>query len=279
VASGVRDGIHQGSAHSLVTSSRRALGSGLALAVLYVAAAALSGHLSPLARRPVLDGLAPPAAYRWISPPPDLASGNQQPAAGQFTIQINPGTGSAPGVFNTNDLQAALILPDGAIADHTGQESVLLTVTPLDPSQFGPAPAGMAISGNVYRFELAYQPSGEAVGKLLKSGQVLLFYPSVPAITTTDHTILTSQDGQAWAAAQSIDTIGQQQTVASVDGFGYFAVGVAAEAAAKASRNSWTRLIPSLLIAGLVAIVILLIARYEVRARRASRRGRKRRRR
>jgi hypothetical protein len=137
----------------------------------------------------------------------------------------------------------------------------------------------MVISGNVYRLEAVYQPSGEAVTGLVKRAQVVLFYPSVPAITTTDHTILTSQDGQTWVTAQSIDTIGQQQTLASVDRFGYFAVGVSASAAAKSPRSSWTRLIPSLLIAGLVAIVIFLIARFEVRARRSKRKPPKRKRR
>ena len=48
---------------------RRALATGAGIALLYVALAVLSGHLSPLARRPLLDGFAPVPQYRWVSRP------------------------------------------------------------------------------------------------------------------------------------------------------------------------------------------------------------------
>ena len=57
-----------------------ALAAGLGLAALYVAAAVVSGRISPLARHPVLDGFGTPQPYRWVSPPPGQVSSNQQPA-------------------------------------------------------------------------------------------------------------------------------------------------------------------------------------------------------
>ena len=57
----------------------RALGAGLAVVIVYAATAILSGHLSPLSSGPLLDGLAPPTAYRWVEPPPELAATNQKP--------------------------------------------------------------------------------------------------------------------------------------------------------------------------------------------------------
>jgi len=39
-----------------VSIRSRALGAGLAIAVMYAVTALWSGHLSPLARRPLLDG-------------------------------------------------------------------------------------------------------------------------------------------------------------------------------------------------------------------------------
>jgi hypothetical protein len=49
---------------------------GLAAAATFVLGAWMSGALSPLARRPILDGAAT-LPYRWVSPPPDLASTNK----------------------------------------------------------------------------------------------------------------------------------------------------------------------------------------------------------
>ena len=65
-----------------------ALGAGVAIALVYTATAVLSGHLSPLARRPLLDGLAPPTAYRWVQPPPELAATNQKPTPGRFVVKL-----------------------------------------------------------------------------------------------------------------------------------------------------------------------------------------------
>ena len=52
-----------------------ALLAGVGIVTLYLAGAAVSGRASILARRPLLDGLAPPTPYRWVNPPPDLAAG------------------------------------------------------------------------------------------------------------------------------------------------------------------------------------------------------------
>ena len=45
-------------------SRRAALVVGLLCATAYVGLATLSGHLSPLARGPLLDGIGPPQDYR-----------------------------------------------------------------------------------------------------------------------------------------------------------------------------------------------------------------------
>ena len=59
--------------------SRVALLAGVGIVLLYLAGAAVSGRASILARRPLLDGLAPPTPYRWVNPPPDLAAGLRLP--------------------------------------------------------------------------------------------------------------------------------------------------------------------------------------------------------
>jgi len=49
---------------------RAAFLAGIGIVLLYLAGATLSGRASLLARRPLLDGLAPPVPYRWVKPPP-----------------------------------------------------------------------------------------------------------------------------------------------------------------------------------------------------------------
>ncbi|HXQ57078.1 MAG TPA: hypothetical protein VOA19_14935 [Actinomycetes bacterium] len=60
--------------------SRLVLLVGVGIVVLYLAGAVVSGRASILARRPLLDGLAPPTPYRWVHPPAELAAGNKPPA-------------------------------------------------------------------------------------------------------------------------------------------------------------------------------------------------------
>jgi hypothetical protein len=214
-----------------------------------------------------------------VSPPPDLASGNQKPASAQFTIALDPTTGSEAGSFSTNDIQAGVILSAGAFPPTPRQDAVLLTITPLDPAQFAGAPSGMTIVGNIYRIQATLQPSGEELSGLDKRARVFLGYPARPDVFSTDHTVLVSPDGQSWQPVQSIDTISQQQTLADVRILGYFAVGVSAEATTK--RSSWTRFIPTIAIGLVVALLALFIARFELkafRARKAERRRRRKRR-
>ena len=52
------------------------------------------GHLSSLAKGPLLDGIGPPQPYRWVNPPPDLAATNQPPWSGVFHVPLKVG-GSA----------------------------------------------------------------------------------------------------------------------------------------------------------------------------------------
>ena len=94
-------------------SRRNAIVAGLVSVTVYAALAALSGHLSPLARGPLLDGIGPPQAYRWVNPPPDLASGNQPPSSGVFHVPLDA-SGSRPEVFVTSDNQVTVVVPKGA---------------------------------------------------------------------------------------------------------------------------------------------------------------------
>jgi len=271
VAAEVRHHLDQADPDRLVRISHRFLGTGLAVVILFLLGAVVSGRMSPLARRPLLDGFAPPPPYRWASPPPDLASSNKPPASGSFTIALDPLAGSEANVFSTNDLQASLALSAGAIAPMTGKESVALRIEPLAPDPFGPAPAGLSIVGNVYRVEASYTPGGPAVTTLKQPGQLTLFYPASPDNLFHNHTILYSSDGRAWRALATTDSQAQQQATAKVIALGYFTVGQSGKGTPKPFPIG--RVIYYLVLGSIVLALVVAFVRSEWRDRRERRRS------
>jgi hypothetical protein len=249
------------------------------VAAVYLLLAAVSGRLSPLARRPLLDGFAPPPPYRWVRPPPSLASTNEKPSAGRFSIILDASGGSGAGVFSTDDSQASLALGKAAIQAPPGDRSVLLRITPLAPAGGGSVPNGMQLSGNVYRLTATLRPSGASVGSLKDPGQLVLAYPAAADALLHRHTLLRSSDGRAWTAIPSIDSIGQQLVQGNVSELGYFAVGQGRLGTPR-HTSTGTVIYRVILIAGLATIVAAIgIAELRIRwKRRRSRRPRPRRR-
>lgn len=92
------------------------------------------------------DGLAPPSPYRWVSPPPSLAAGNQQPLPGHALIPVGSGS-SGPYTTFTNDGQAIVSFVGGAFRVSPGQSGVNVTIT---PEAAYPAPTGFTPATNVY---------------------------------------------------------------------------------------------------------------------------------
>ena len=254
-----------------MTGSRRALAAGVAVTALYLLMAVVSGRLSPLARRPLLDGFAPPPPYRWVRPPPSLASTNEKPSVGRFTIALGTG-GSEAGVFSTDDSQASLALGQGAIVRSADDRSVLLRILPLAPAAGASIPDEMALSGNVYRFA-TYRPSGSPVSALQSAGQLVLAYPAAADALLHRHTLLRSDDGRTWKALQSIDSIGQQLVQGNVNELGYFAVGQAKPGTPR-HTSTGTIVYRVIVIAG-IAIVVAAVGIAELRIRRRRRRSRR----
>jgi hypothetical protein len=201
---------------------RRVLAAGLAIAFGYLALAGLSGHLSPLARHPLLDGIGPAAPYNWVAPPPELAAGNVSPASGAFDIPLSE-RGSRAGVFTTGDAQATVILTAGTFPPAAGQFHVHLTITPLDPGEVGTPEAPLQIIGNVYGVEATYEPSGDRVRTTRATLEVILIYPLTPNAHATSHAVVSSPNGRSWTTSQGSDSPTIQQTEGPVDTLGYVA--------------------------------------------------------
>jgi hypothetical protein len=240
---------------------------GLSVVVAYVVLAAVSGRLTPLARRPLLDGFAPPPPYNYVSPPPDLASSNKRPAAGKFTVALDPTAGSEPKVVATSDFQASIALAQGAMAPHAGDSSVSLAITPMAPAPSVALLSGLQMAGNVYRFTATYRPSGDPVTQLRQDAQLVLAYPLRSHALAFRHTLLRSPDGRSFTAVTSTESIAQQLVQGNVRELGSFAVGQSSTGTPTPS-GSVGHLVYTVVLWALLGLVVVAFLLAEVRRRR-----------
>jgi hypothetical protein len=230
---------------------------GAAAVAAYLAGAAISGHVSPAARRPLLDGFNSAQPYRWVNPPPALAANNQPPHHAAMTFAFKGGVLQG-GVVFTNDQQATVIIQDGSIAASSDQTGVRVTVDPVDPAKLGPPPDGQSYDGNAYRILGAYQPGGASLTSLTTAADISLAYPADATfgLGALKHAVLYSPDGKGWQTLGSVDLApGVLQVTAKLKGFGYVVVGRTGGAAKGSSP--FARIVP-IVAAGVVVLLILL---------------------
>jgi hypothetical protein len=233
----------------------RALGAGLAVLLVYAATSILSGHLSPLSRAPLLDGLAPPTAYRWVKPPPELAATNQEPTTGTFTVELG-NDGSKTAVFTTDDAQVTVILPEGSFADAEGQRTVEVAVEPLAGATAHPDDP-LTVVGNVYLVEATYQPSGDAA-RLASLSTVVLVYPLL-ANDHGSHSIIWSRSGERWEALETDDLPSIHQASADIEELGYLSVAgqPASPTAGSGSPEGGSSVVTIGIVAGLIVLAVV----------------------
>jgi hypothetical protein len=200
-------------------SRRAAIVAGVAAVAAYAGLAMVSGHLSPLARGPLLDGIGPPQPYRWVNPPPDLAADNVAPSAGVFPVPLAPG-GSEAQAFVTSDDQVTVVVPEGTFKKRPGQIEVTLTVNPVDPATLASPGKGLDVFGNAYRFSAAYVPSDDPATLALPL-DVTLMYPVTLDLHAALHQVHTSADGTTWIAQEGSDSLAQQQAEGPLPQLGY----------------------------------------------------------
>jgi hypothetical protein len=93
------------------------------------------------------DGIAPPQPYRWVSPPPQLRSSNQQPLGGRATIRVGGDGLVNPGTVFTDDGQASISFSAGTFAAPADRSPVSIGIR---PSATFPDPGRVRLGGNVY---------------------------------------------------------------------------------------------------------------------------------
>jgi hypothetical protein len=241
---------------------------GAAVVAAYLASAVVSGHLSPLARHPLLDGFSTPQAYRWVNPPPDQAGTNQQPGTAEKTLSFaNEG---ASGFVSTADRQALVIVGKGTfrVPGVKGQAGVRLTIAPLDPATLGALPTPMQPSGNAYRIRAAFQPSGREITSFTAPVTLTLLYPAVASagLTPPAHTILWSKDGRAWTKLVTQDSHQGLQAEALIEAPGYVVVATPPLPAATQTASRLRALAIGILTA--LAVFVLAGVVYVLRRRR-----------
>jgi hypothetical protein len=253
------------------SAGRRAALAGIVVVVAWASLAAWSGRMTPLARRPVLDGLAPPVAYRWVNPPPELAHTNLPPVPGAFTLPLGPDGVRADLLF-TSDNQVNIIVDGGAIPPASGEREVKLTVDPLDPSGL-PAPGGKLVAfGNAVRIAAVYRPSGSPVPSTAKDLDVVLVYPQTSTLRSSSHRILYTADGARWQTLETTDSVAQHTAEARIPGFGTVLVAAVPEPAPITPQGGGRS--PILIVAVVVAACAILIGAGLILRSRSSGRGR-----
>lgn len=210
------------------------------LALLALAAAAYA--LAAWAVRPgFYDGLAPPSPYRWVSPPPSLAAGNQAPLGGQGQVPVLGGS-SAPFTTYTSDGQVIISFLPASFKIGPDTKNITVRIKPVSDY---PAPSGFTPATNVYLVQ--------ADAPLVKQALIQLQYSN--AVPAPSFLYGAPDSGGAWRnlGASNVSSV---FTISSRSSFlGYFVGGYAKN---KGSSGGPTvaggQLVPII-----VAAVILLV--------------------
>lgn len=261
---------------------------GAAATLLYIVAAWASfrGGLAPV--RPLYDGTAPPAPYRWVDPPANLATGNQQALPGDGTVEI---AAPNPATVATQDGQAVVTIPAGAFEPRPGESRVRVRIEPLAPSGLGPPPGGLHYDGNAYRVGATYQKSGAPA--TLRAESCARAGEQRPQMCATlvmryafGATALFRREGGAWEKVEGGSPVpASLQVFATSPRLGTFVA--AGPPVAGSGGGAWSVYVAAAAAAGALLAVGILSARARRAVRRAGRwlsdalypRGRRKRRR
>ena len=249
----------------------------LALLFGLLAAAMLHGTQSA----PIYDGIVvPPAPYRYESPPPNLANGNQPPLSGQSILPA-PGGQVAGGGVTTDDQQVITFWGVGTFRVPAGASDAKCTIVPV--ANPPPPPAGLEIRGNVYRIACVGEPG---------NGPVTVKNPFHLTLRTPPGPVndIRYYDGQTW---HNLTTLlspgGDPYAGVNAPGLGEYAVMARNGASTSTSILSelsryleFVGILALVVIFGVIAVIQEVRRRRQLRATRAasggrsSKRGRKR---
>jgi hypothetical protein len=239
-----------------------------AVLLAYLAGATASGlHLS--GRRPPLDEVALPAAYRWARPVASPVAPTTQPVT-EFELRFR---GRPPrsdlGGLSTWDDQFFVVFREGAVRPRSGQTSVHIEVTPVDPAALGPRPQGLQAVGNAYRLQISYAPSGRPIEGFAGEVRAGFSYSLAASTALADLTLMYSRDGRAWTRLETADAPSVREATSRIPGPGYLLLATSSPTAAVTGDTSGARVrrLALVLVAGLVLVAVPLVLRQRARLR------------
>lgn len=241
-------------------SGRRLVWGAAALAV-YALAAMVHARIAPFTR-PLYDGLAPAAPYRYVDPPPDLVDANEPPEPGEGIVDIG-GKGSAATSISTGDGQMQVVLPKGAFPGRKGEKRIDIRLEPAAAPRPLEVGDGVIVEGNAYAVTARYAKSGEEA-ELERAMTVVLRYPAFS-------TVMVRRD-RTWRRLETQVSEASLQLFADSDRLGAFAT------AGRPHTPGWRRWVPYAaggvgLLAGVVGYITG--RRSRERRRRRGRMGRR----
>ena len=202
--------------------------SGAAAVVVYVTTALVVAHGGRVVPRPLYDGLAPAAPYRFVSPPPDLAPDNELPEPGKGVVDLTK-DGSAPTSISTGDGQLQVVLQEGTFAAKKKEKAVVVDITALVPPTPLDVGGGLRIEGNAYRVDATYRKSGD-VAEVKRDLTIVLRFPN-------NATVMMRRQGAGWKRLTTQISAASLQLFAATDELGMFV-------ATGKPHSTWTKWIP-----------------------------------
>jgi len=230
--------------------SGRTLRAGLLLAALYAVAAMATGLLTAHPGRPLFDSVGGATPYKWVDPPWYVGAANIKPERSSTEVAFENNTSPLAG-FTSEDAQIILNFPQGALPYKEGATAVRTSFTPLDPKKLAKLPDGMRPDGNAYRVEMTYQPSGDPVPQVTRSGNVVMVVPDEA------EKMLFSLDGKSWDEIPT-SMLGDPNTVGSAfNKPGYYLVGTTLPEFANPNKGNGVKKTVGLVLV-VVALALLL---------------------
>lgn len=204
------------------------------------------------------DGIAPPQAYRWVSPPPQFRNGNQQPLSGHQAVKVGSSGKVDPATVFTQDGQASISFTTGAFATPPDRAPVSIDIK---PQVVFPDPGGIHVSTNVYCVTAT---------STLAPGQQLLVTLQYSAQVPAPSDVYEYQNNGPWQGMGNTGTAAPFYISARASALGCFAAGYPANSqqTAQGARVSGGQAVPIIVALAILVVVLAGVPLAVLRRRR-----------
>lgn len=189
----------------------------------------------------------PPPPYRWLNPPPQLKSGNQQPLPGHASFRVGANGVVDAGTAFTGDGQMSVSFIPGAFQTPADRSPVTMDVT---PTAGYPDTSGIQVQTNVYCVK--------ASSKIAPGKDVLVTLQYSDKLPAPSDVYEAPEGSNSWRKLGSTGSAAPYYISARTSELGCFLAGYAADANRKASgpRVGGGQILPVLVAAAILIVVL-----------------------